>query len=223
MAEDDAWRRRVMQVSAQLRPQDYQPWNEVRLSGWTLGEARFALVHELQRGAVSSHLARDYAGIEAADTRSAWHGHFWKLLLARLRNSELTMKACPAGSPTAVVIRPEWLDDAVPNFEENRITCVAGTYGAIRVLDSPLPAETSAQAGNIEPRESKQATRGPEHGDDFIQELLRFAIVEGCNARRELTDHMKRWCATERADRTPSDRTIERWVERYWPTGLPTK
>lgn len=61
------------------------------------------------------------------------------------------------------------------------------------------------------------------YDDAFIEEMVRFANLDGFNTRAGLTKHMKAWCAETKGNDAPSDRTIERWVERWCPKETPTK
>jgi hypothetical protein len=59
--------------------------------------------------------------------------------------------------------------------------------------------------------------------DAFIREMVRFAALDGFDTRLQLTKHMKEWCAATSGDAAPSDRSVERWVERWCPYEIPKK
>jgi len=231
---DDAWAAHVRQVVSTLRPEDFQPWNDVPPGdGRMLSEAILAFAPDVLRRQVSMHLAMKDAFIESRVASQNLFASCWSLLRGRLRRKELLAKGWRRGASATGIIPAEFFDAATPDFDANSLEARHDAYYDIRVAEADHPslgADTSPGFAGVEKAQvgapDCEPANGPEprHGDEFIQEMIRLALKpDGFETRKELEAHMKQWCANTSGDKAPSDRSIERWVKRYCPPELPTK
>lgn len=149
--DDDARAAHGMSGAPVLRPENFQPWNDVRPNGRTLFEAMLAFVSGGLRQQVSLHLAKLSADIEDQDASERLYAHCWLLLLRRLRQGELTAIGRLRGERNRQVIEADLFDDAEWDFEKNRIICYGIAFGSVLVFEilnvarlTPSPAPKSA-------------------------------------------------------------------------------
>lgn len=82
----------------------------------------------------------------------------------------------------------------------------------------PLPLPTTSA-------EAHRARGGRAESYDwkaFTREVVRFALLDGFNTRRELTQHMEHWCATNWAE-PPSERSLRDKIKELCPPEVPEK
>lgn len=97
------------------------------------------------------------------------------------------------------------------------------TYGGVLIYrDRPQDLFVATEAAPQEEVSRRGKGGAPMKAEDaFVREMVRVAVLDGFDTRLELTKHMKEWCSTTYGDKAPSDRSIERWVERWCPAEIP--
>jgi hypothetical protein len=189
--------------------------------GWPMRMALYTL--QLEKWADT---ARRYHALEPHEPEEMLRrdrGFLWIELVLRANRGEIVFRGAVVGDRNPAPINPGMLRGAVPDFAGDSIQAGGTTFYLVTVVSAEVAHIAPSDPAAAGPASRGSVTRAPEHGDDFIQEMLRFALVEDCPTRKVLSDHMKSWCLDARGDQVPTDRTIERWVQRYWPPTLPTK
>lgn len=222
-ATREAWAAHRAEVRRGLRPEDYQPWNETPPDGWPLQEALFAFAPDVYRSQVSMHLAEVHAFIPDPQATANLEASCWNWLRLRLSRGELTATGYVNRETEEKPLRPSVFDRAELNFATKEFTSGDRTYSAVRVFEVDASDQTPP-SGNDGSTAKERSGPEPRHGDPFIQEMLRFALhPDGFQSRKQLTDHMKEWCAKTLGDQAPAGRSIERWIGRYCPPELPDR
>ena len=119
---------------ARRRPQDFAPWEAEYPEGCKLREAIRALVAPPWRKSVSDWLADMDVGL-LPEQWPVMEDHFWRHILYRLQAGELTMRARSNDDHQMEDIPADMLDDAVPDFGNNRITCCGTTFFTVRIFE----------------------------------------------------------------------------------------
>ncbi len=201
---DDAWAAHVRQVVSTLRPEDFQPWNDVSLgNGRTLAEARLAFVPDVLRRQVSMHLAMLDAGIERRDGIEGLYAQCWTLLLDRLRRKEVWMDGCQFNQTEVQQISPRLLGNPKPDFVANEITCNGVTFGSVLLRLAETGGGTTTYRTGTVGRPTTRNLWEPEfHARARRKELAKSATAEG--------KALAAWVKNKHPEATaPTPKTIE--------------
>lgn len=170
----------------------------------------------------AAHLQEPHWSILAAVVRTEerYRETLWRELSKRLSEGSLEATGFAPGATIPTPIHPAFFNNAVPDYTADTVTSHGVSYGGVRILAAgslgKLFAETEAA--------SRGAGGAPLKIDDaFIREMVRFAVLDGFDTRLELVKHMKSWAGITYGDKVPSDRSIERYVERWCPAEIPLR
>ena len=146
-------------LAALRRPEKHTPWEVNRPAGWKLIEAIYGLTLPDWRKSVSDFLADVDVGL-FPEQWPLMQDHFWRHILFRLQAGELVAQARRHGGDTSQIIPLDMLDDAEPDFANNRLTCGGVVFGSIRVFPtdqvmasiSPVPPPVPGSTVSVPPK-----------------------------------------------------------------------
>lgn len=216
--DDDARAAYVRQVVPTLRPEDFRPWNDVRPDGRTITEAILAFAPDVLRRQVSMHLAMTDAFIESRDAAQNLYVSCWSLLRERLRQKELVARGWRRGASASEIIPAEFFDAAIPDLNANSLEARHDAYYDIRVAEARhVNPGTSAPVSNVM-AESKSSGGRPAKYDwwAFRKELIRGAWAGEFENRRQIRDHMTKWCSINWVEQ-PDESTLRAEFSKLLP------
>jgi hypothetical protein len=110
----------------------FEPWNQDRPDGWTVGQAIFAFAPVAARGSLSNYLARVDAGLQRPDDLE--ERNLWSYLRKRLQKGELVVRARQYGAAKIITVDPQLFDNATVSLSKNQIICNGITFGSVRIF-----------------------------------------------------------------------------------------
>ena len=184
---------------------------------WIMRQAMIELCTESERGLVDQFLQAE-ATSRSDDAFTSGSGRLvWSFIVAKALAGEVELTGHLMGGAETIVATG-LLANSHPNFHKQTLKTDGGTFSGV-LVGSVIGIEP-----NLNKPVSGNSGPDPRHEDEVIQEMLRFALTpDGFESRRQLENHMKSWCSQTMGDKSPSARTIERWVKRYCPPELSTK
>ena len=115
---------------------------------------------------------------------------------------------------------PPVLRQCEPDLLQSTLTSHGVMYTAVRVLEATTPSAVWEK-----PESALKGKGGRPVVHDWIafgKEVVRLALLDGFSTRRELTAHMRDWCAQKWAN-PPGDEAIRQKVIDLCPDGVPSE
>ena len=118
-----------------------------------------------------------------------------------------------------------WDFDWVTDCAHPKASRIAHSYCQVRVLTAVEWQAEAAKPLTAVRAQTPKGKGGPPDQYDwpaFTREVVRFANIDGLTTRKELTAHMRAWCATS-WETQPEESTILRKVRELCPEDIPAQ